>query len=104
MSKHSTTHFLVYPKSTGGYAIQDCDEDTKTYQSLDLLFQQSPVVKDCVAVPNVKVTPVEVLTALRALKESTEAALAAKEQILNADQAQNREKVKQSMKKVISLL
>jgi len=35
-------HLLVYPRSSGGYSIQDC-EDTNTYGSLSELISKSPI-------------------------------------------------------------
>jgi len=44
------THYLVYPRTSGGYSIQDCD-DTNTYPNLQDLTTKSPVLKGSKPVP-----------------------------------------------------
>lgn len=51
------THFLVYPRNSGGFSIQDCD-DTNTYANLNELITKSPVVKGCFPIPSPK--PVQI--------------------------------------------
>jgi len=40
------THYLIYPRTNGGYSIQDCD-DTGTYPNLTDLLAKSTILKGC---------------------------------------------------------
>jgi len=96
--KQEIVHYLISPKSGGGFTIQDSD-DIASYPSVGDLLQKTPLLKNC--------TPILSNNNLTEVKKKLEAL---KQLITVASETQEggwtpvKEKLKQSMTELSSLL
>jgi hypothetical protein len=118
-AQQTIMHYLVYPRSNGGFSIQD-SEDTNTYPSLTELVAKSPVCAGCVplnkkeegaaqpspSAPAPAPSPVQTLLQLKANLEKLQQAVTVTLASLQQKDAleKNKEQLKNAIKDINPLL